>query len=215
MICACLFDLDGTLVDTELLWAESLASELAALGQPLRHEEAVRIVYGRSWEDVYAGLHGRVPGLPSKRDMERRLGSRLRVLRAGRDISIGGSVRLLRSLAAVHPVCIVSGSPRADVEEMAQLLDIGACLRFVLGAEDYAPGKPDPACFLEAARRLGLAPADCVVFEDSAAGVRAAKAAGMRCVALVRDGAPAQDVGAADVRLDDLWKFRPDMLPDA
>jgi beta-phosphoglucomutase-like phosphatase (HAD superfamily) len=110
-------------------------------------------------------------------------------------------------------VAIVSGSPRVDVQDGVELLGIAPLLRFFLGSEDYPRGKPDPAGFLLAAQRLGAAPADCLVFEDSAAGVRAARAAGMRCVALARPGAPAQDLSDADLVLNDLGGFSPDALP--
>jgi beta-phosphoglucomutase-like phosphatase (HAD superfamily) len=104
-------------------------------------------------------------------------------------------------------VIIVSGSPHADVEEAVRLLDVTAHVRFVLGAEDYTPGKPSPAGFLLGASRLGVAPANCLVFEDSHAGVTAAKSAGMWCVALARNGTHAQDLSAADWVLADLAGF--------
>ena len=92
---------------------------------------------------------------------------------------------------------------------------VGPLLSFSIAAEDYTRGKPDPECFLLAARRLAVPPAQCMVFEDSAAGVRAAKAAGMACVALVREGRPRQDVSAADLVVRDLTDFDPDCLnPD-
>jgi len=208
-----MFDLDGTLQDSEVLWVEATEELMAELGHPLPHADALDIVYGRSWTDVYDTLRCRVPGLRlSRGDMETALSVRMKALRSRRDIRVPGSVDLLLRLAAANPVCVVSGSPRADVAEAVAFLGIGARLRFYLGAEDYSPGKPDPACFLAAARRLNVPPPDCVVFEDSRAGVLAAKAAGMACVALARDGAPAQDLSAADLRMRDLAAFRTEML---
>ncbi len=93
-----------------------------------------------------------------------------------------------------------------------RLLEAEPHVRFVLGAEDYAPGKPSPAGFLEGARRLGVPPQECLVFEDSAAGIAAARAAGMRCVALDRPGAYPQDLSAADWVLSDLAQFSVDAL---
>lgn len=210
---AFMFDLDGTLQDSEVLWVEATDLLLREIGHPLPYSDVLSIVYGISWHDVYAALRRRIPALRmSREDMEAELSLRMQERRRERDIRIHGSVALLRRLAASHAVCVVSGSPRADVAAAIAFLEIGPCLRFHLGAEDYSPGKPDPACFLAAARRLAVPPADCVVFEDSRAGVLAAKAAGMRCVALVRDGAPAQDVSAADLRLADLNDFDPGQL---
>jgi sugar-phosphatase len=129
-------------------------------------------------------------------------------LRETRDIRIPGSIALLERLAESHPVAIVSGSPRTDLDDAVQRLGIGDRLSFTLAAEDYAPGKPHPAGYLAAARRLDLPPEKCLVFEDSAAGVRSARDAGMACVALQRDGAPAQDTTGADLVLADLAAFR-------
>jgi len=131
----------------------------------------------------------------------------MRKLPTESDVQIAGSVKLLVRLAAEHPVAIVSGSPREDIADSIALMGIGPFVHFFLGAEDYHPGKPDPACFLLAAQRMQVDPSACLVFEDSAAGVRAAKAAGMSCVALARPDAPRQDVATADLVLDDLGKF--------
>lgn len=208
MIRAFFFDLDGTLLDTEVLWVRATRAFLQAHRADCTPEEASELVYGRSWRDVYAEMARRFPQADCGMD---RAGAEMRVylqrLRDETDVRIAGSVELLARLAAEHPVAIVSGSPRADIADSVALMGVGPFVRFFLGAEDYAPGKPDPACYLMAAERMGVAPADCLVFEDSSAGVRAAKAAGMQCVALVRPGAPRQDVTLADLVLDNLAKF--------
>jgi len=125
-------------------------------------------------------------------------------LREGRNVIIEGSVSLLKRLARDMPVCIVSGSPRADIEAAIDLMGIRGELEFAIAAEDYGPGKPDPTCFKMAAEQLDVEPEGCIVFEDSAAGILAAKAAGMTCVALARPGLPEQDVAAADSVVESL-----------
>lgn len=209
------FDLDGTLVDTEILWIRAIRDFLLRRGIPCAQEEAVKLVYGRSWNDVYAEMARRFPHAveAGHERVSAELRTHHRRLRAETDVRIAGSVELLVRLAAAHPVAIVSGSPRQDIADNVEVLGVAPFLRFFLGAEDYHPGKPDPACFLLAAQRMPVEPSACVVFEDSAAGVRAAKAAGMACVALARPDAPRQDVAPADLILDDLAKFEIGMLP--
>lgn len=207
---AFIFDLDGTLVDTELLWAEAMRAFLSDRNCPCSKEALLRIVFGRSWTDIYRDITERFPLLASTSAQD--TGAILRTyylrLREGVDgVIIASSATLLKSLSRQHPVIIVSGSPRKDVEEAVRLLEASDAVRFILGAEDYTPGKPSPAGFLLGARKLGVEPKNCLVFEDSCAGVTAAKAAGMWCVALARPGAHPQDLSAADWVLADLSAF--------
>jgi len=83
------------------------------------------------------------------------------------------------------PFAVVSGSPRASLLRTLEALGLSAKFEAVLGAEDYARGKPDPEPFLRAAELLGVAPARCLVFEDAEAGIKAAEAAGMLWVRVV------------------------------
>lgn len=212
---AVIFDLDGTLVDTELLWAGALRDYLAHRGCVCSKSRILDIVFGRSWSDIYHAVIALQPSLAkvSSADMAIDLRTYYVRLRAqGDDIVIASSARLLKKLASAYPVIIVSGSPRADIEEAVSLLGAEPHVRFVLGAEDYAPGKPSPAGFLEGARRLGVPPQECLVFEDSQAGIAAARSAGMRCVALSRPCAHPQDLSEADWVLSDLEQFSVDAL---
>ena len=214
MIKAAIFDLDGTLIDSEMLWVESLWLCLGDMGASISIGEATDIVYGRSWIAICEDLRARFPELDIDIDaLEKEMSVRMMRLQREREtIVIGGSVRLLKALSVSMPVCIVSGSPVGDIERALDLLNIHADIDFFLGASDYPIGKPDPSGFLMAAERMGIPPAECVVFEDSTAGVRAAKNAGMICVALSRPAAPPQDVSAADLIIEDLGNLDIDAL---
>ncbi len=213
MIQAYFFDLDGTLVDTEILWVEAMEQLAHDHGCSLTRDQALQMVYGISWPGVFERFRAQFPGLTWTLDeMGVMLAPYFNRLRDERDILIPGSIRLLRKLAETTPVAIVSGSYRADVETAIRHMDIGAVITFYLGHEDYAPGKPHPACYVTAAQKLGVAPEHCVVFEDSDAGLHAAKDAGMYGVALARPGRPGQEYSRADIILSDLAEFKPEML---
>jgi sugar-phosphatase len=168
------------------------------------------MVYGRSWRDIYADIIARFPSLAHISGRQMAGGLRVYYVeqcKQADSIIIPSSVALLKSLAEDYPVIVVSGSPHDDVAEAVRLMGAEASVRFVLGAEDYSPGKPSPAGFLLGAKQLGVAPEHCVVFEDSWAGVTSAKAAGMTCVALSRPTENPQDLAAADWVVSDLAMF--------
>lgn len=207
------FDLDGTLVDTEILWVEAMELLAGDHGYTLTREQSLDMVYGISWPGVYERFCQHFPEFRwSLDEMGVVLATYFNRLRDERNILIPGSISLLRQLSKTHPVAIVSGSYRSDVEMAVQLMEVGHLIAFFLGHEDYAPGKPHPACYVTAAQKLGVSPGHCVVFEDSTAGLCAAKDAGMYGVALSRPGRPGQDYTRADLVLNDLSKFRPDLL---
>lgn len=213
MIQAYFFDMDGTLVDTEILWVEAMETLAREHNYPLSYDESLEMVYGVSWPEVFDRFRRLHPELPWTLDeMGALLAPYFMRLRESRDVRIQSSIALLRQLAAEYPVAVVSGSYRADIEAAIEIMQIGDIVKFYLGHEDYHPGKPHPACYLRAAEIAGIAPANCVVFEDSSAGITAAKDAGMHGVALARPGRPAQDYSRADLILNDLAKFSPDML---
>ena len=207
------FDMDGTLLDTEILWVEAVELVAAAHGYSVSREESLDMVYGIAWPEVYAKFRNRFPELSwSMEEMGAMLAPYFLELRSSRDVRIHGTIALIERLAATHPVAVVSGSYKADIEAGIAIAGVGDKISFYLGHEDYAPGKPHPACYMLAAQRAGVPPERCVVFEDSSAGIQAAKDAGAKGVALARPGRPAQDLSRADLVLDDLSRFQASML---
>jgi HAD superfamily hydrolase (TIGR01509 family) len=92
----------------------------------------------------------------------------------------------LRFAAARAPVAIVSAAARSEIDPVVAASGIGDAIALIVSQDDVANGKPDPECYLTAARLLGVEPSEMLVFEDTDVGVAAAKAAGARVVGLTR-----------------------------
>ena len=176
-------------------------------GYRLDRSKIREIVYGRSQTDVSADLYELFPDFDPE-ELRQRTGHFHSQISGQEDIRIHSSIALLKKLSADYPVAVVSGSPRDAVSDYVELISASEHISFLFGSEDYNPGKPDPTCYLMAAEKLGIDPARCLVFEDSTVGVQAAKAAGMSCIALKREGMPYQDFTTADLVLSDLDQFR-------
>lgn len=208
-----IFDLDGTLLDTELVWIAVMERLFATHDICVTHEQVVKIVCGRAASDIYldavAISNGKLSDMAA---IAMEAYSYFEEMKEATDIRINGSIELLKRLSKTAPVCIASGSPRAVIEEGIRHMGVEENVSFFLGSEDYAEGKPNPTVFLLAAEKLGVEPKDCVVFEDSCPGVTAAKRAGMKCVAIVLPNHPKQDVSQADVILDDLSKYTDELI---
>ena len=201
------FDLDGTLVDTETPWTRAIVAFLSDRGVSATEDDIAPIVCGRSWYDIHSELHSRYGALPKADPAADAVKLRPyydRIVTDPKSIVIESSVAFLKKVASFAPVAIVSGSPRADVWDIARTCEIADLLEFVLGTEDYPRGKPAPDSFLRAASMLEVDASECVVVEDSTAGVKAGRAAGMHVLALNRNEKVPQDLTGATWLVKDL-----------
>ncbi|MFG2727082.1 HAD family hydrolase [Streptomyces canus] len=180
-----IFDLDGTLVDSEPNYYEAGRQTLAEHGVPdftwTDHERYVGISTQETvtrWKSLY-GLRASVPELLADKN-RRYLGL------AGTATRAYPEMRQFVELLAGEgvPMAVASGSSPEAIAAILAGTGLDAYLRTTVSADEVAHGKPAPDVFLEAARRLGADPADCVVLEDAAPGAVAAHAAGMRCIAI-------------------------------
>ena len=204
---AFLFDLDGTLIDSEMLWARAIVDWLADRGQHTTVEAFAPLVFGRSWLDIHATIHAEFPGLGRQTPIEDARTLRPYYARLATDpaqLVIPGSIDFFREAARLAPCVIVSGSPHDDVIAAAELCGIRHLVKFVLGGEDYGRGKPAPDGFLQAASLLDVDASECVVVEDSTAGVAAGRAAGMRVVGLDRNRMVQQNFSGCEWLVHDL-----------
>lgn len=180
-----IFDLDGTLVDSEPNYYEAGRQTLAEHGVPdftwTDHERYVGISTQETvtrWKSLY-GLRASVPELLADKN-RRYLELARTATRAYPEMR--KFVELLAGEAV--PMAVASGSSPEAIDAILAGTGLDAYLRTTVSADEVAHGKPAPDVFLEAARRLGADPADCVVLEDAAPGAAAAHAAGMRCIAI-------------------------------
>jgi beta-phosphoglucomutase len=200
---AAVFDFDGVIVDSEPLHFASLRDALAGEGVDITREEyfehllayddrsAIRIALERHGQraeperldriqQAKVALFGeRIPGMPV----------------------FPGAREVIRALAARLPLAIASGARHEEIEEVLTGIGLRDAFVAVVGAEDAAHTKPDPAPYLEAARLLvgrapGLLPGECVALEDSVPGVLSARGAGMKVVGVAHSYPPAK-LGAA------------------
>lgn len=180
-----LFDLDGTLVDSEPNYFEATRRTLAAHGVTgfdwARHTDFIGIGTLESLQALAAeyGVGAPVDGLLDATNRHY-----LELARAGTPVFPEMRTFVERLYAEGVPMAVASGSSPAAIEAVLAGTGLDAYLTTLVSAEEVERGKPAPDVFLEAARRLGAEPGSCVVVEDAAPGAAAAHAAGMRCLAL-------------------------------
>ncbi|MGW5266106.1 HAD family hydrolase [Microbispora sp. NPDC004025] len=185
---AVLFDMDGTLVDTEGLWWDACVEVAGGLGSPLGKADR-KALYGLSVEDAALHITAALdtaggPGGPGAPAVEAMLTDAFTARLGSGVTTLPGAVALLEALrAAGVPAGLVSASPRPVVDLVLETVG-GHRFRLSVAAGDSARNKPAPDPYLAAAARLGVDPAACVAIEDSPTGVASARAAGCAVIAV-------------------------------
>lgn len=192
------FDCDGVLVDSEPLSNRALADTLREHGLDLTVEQTTDEFMGRSWKACEARI-GELLGRPAPPGLRERY-------EAARDAAFARDLRPVPGIAMAVDAVAASGAATCvassgDHRKMRMTLGMTGLLeRFdgrIFSATEVEHGKPAPDLFLHAARRMGFAPDDCVVVEDSPIGVQAARAAGMRVLGFA-GRTPAERLAHAD-----------------
>ncbi|GAA4868387.1 HAD family phosphatase [Kitasatospora terrestris] len=180
---AVLFDMDGTLVDTEHLWWQAAAELAAELDLTLTDADLPEVL-GRAVEHTAAHLHRTSNTSRPEAELVDRLNDSFTAKVAADVVPRPGALALLTELHdAAVPTALVSASPRRVVDLVLDTLGTH-WFTTTLAAEDTPATKPDPAPYLAAAARLGLDPAACVAVEDTPTGVASAHAAGCAVLAV-------------------------------
>ena len=213
MIKAVIFDLDGVLVDSEPFSEEASNRALAEHGIRITAEERKR-AFGRRDMDSYRDyIRARGldldPGEINRRKVEIYSG-----LIKGKLKPIPGARELVERLRKRGmPFALASSGTPGKIRATLTEIGFGRLFSVIITAEDISRGKPDPEIFLGAAEKLRVRPADCLVVEDSQAGVEAAKKANMKCIALRSKNTFGQDLSEADKIVNSLEEIKLDKGP--
>jgi len=177
---AYIFDCDGTLADTMGLhyeaWKMALAPHGADLPEDLYYEWG-----GRPTREIVEALNEMQGLFMDPETMVHHKEGLYHQLLPGVQ-PIEAVVAIARSLHGKKPLAVASGGGRRSVQATLQGLGLIHLFDTIVTSEDYKNGKPSPDPYLEAARRLGVAPSGCLVFEDTEIGRQSAEAAGMQCI---------------------------------
>jgi len=189
MLKAVLWDMDGTLVDSEqlhwLAWKEVMDAE----GVPVTYQ-LFRDTFGQRNDTIIPLMLG---GQATSEAVMRISGAKesayRRMVREGGIAEIDGAIDWVKRLHAQGwRQAIASAAPRANVDAIVEVLGLSECFEAAVAAEDVMRGKPDPRVFLLAAERLGVTSSRSIVVEDGRAGVEGARRAGMRSIGIAREG---------------------------
>ncbi len=206
---ASIFDMDGLLLDSEILWHEAEIEILGDLGVPLSGD-GCRSTKGMFVDEVTEYWHARYPWTgPTPADVAVAIVDRVIALMLAKGELKPGAAHAIALCADRNlPVAVASSSQYRLIDTALAHFGLRQHFELVHSAEDEEWGKPHPAVFLTAAAKLGAAPGRCLVWEDAPAGVVAAKAASMVCIAVPEQGEEHHPAfGLADLVLGSLLEM--------
>jgi HAD superfamily hydrolase (TIGR01509 family) len=210
---AVVFDLDGVLIQSEEVWDE--VREAYVRGRGGRYDDEIqRAMMGMSSPEWSLFLHDEA-GVP---DPPQAINAEVvrRMLAAYRDHLplLPGAVEAVRRVAERFPLALASSSNRELIDTVLEVAGLARYFRATVSSEEVARGKPAPDVYLEAARRLDVEPTRCAAVEDSQGGIRAARSAGMRVVAIPNSSYPPDEasLALADVTLCSLDELTVDAV---
>ena len=213
MIEAVVFDLDGVLLDSEQVWDE-VREELVKERGGRWHEQAQTEMMGMSSGEWSRYMHDELDLPEPPEEISAEVVRRLDEVYRKRLPLIDGAHEAVERLAARWPLGLASSSNREVIDLVLDLSGLARYFRVTVSSEEVPRGKPAPDVYLEAARGLGVPPDRCTAVEDSHNGIRSAKAAGMRVIAIPNQHYPPgkEALALADVTLGSLAELTPSIV---
>ena len=213
MIDGVVFDLDGVLLDSEQVWDET-REELVRERGGRWHDQAQRDMMGMSSLEWSSYMHDELGLEHAPEEISAEVVRRLEARYRERLPLLPGAREAVERLAAHWPLALASSSNRELIDLALELMGVEQLFRATVSSEEVARGKPAPDVYLEAARRLGIEPTRAAAIEDSHNGIRSAKAAGMRVVAIPNPHFPPGDeaLAEADVVVPGVASLTPAMI---
>ncbi len=218
---ALIFDFDGVIADSEPIHFDGFAKVLKGIGVELERDDYYEKYLGFDDHDGFAAVMADRSMDCSEERIDELTAQKTKIVQEIIRNSIQalpGAVELIHAAAnAGLPIAICSGALREEIELALECIGAGEQFKLIVAARDVAHGKPDPEGYLLAAARLAectgldIAPAKCVVIEDSPAGIASGKAAGMKVLA-VKTSYPADALIEADAIADTLADVTVDSL---
>ncbi len=210
---ACVFDMDGVLIDTEPVWRQVERDVFARVGVALTDDQ-LRDTWGMRIEEVVEHWYQQRPwnGIRPQAVQREIIREMVEYVRRDGVPMVGALEAIGIARAAGLRIAIASSSSRELIDAVIDRLGVGELIDAVCTADDEVRGKPDPAVYLSAAQALDVVPTLCVAIEDSPVGVSAAVAAGMRCIGVRSHGELSGDISHAHVVIDSLVELTPAML---
>jgi len=216
VIQAVVFDLDGVIVDSEQVWVEVREEYVRGLGleYPAGATRAMMGMSSPEWSGYLAETLG-VPGSPA--EINDAIVERMLVRYGTEPPLIPGAVEAVRRMAERWPIGIASSSNPELIEAVVRAAGIEDVVRVALSSEHVGRGKPAPDVYLGVVRLLGVQPAATAAIEDSEPGLRSAKAAGLRVIAVpnLHFPPPAEALALADVVLATIDELTVDVVEPA
>ena len=208
MIEAVVFDLDGVLVDSEHVWDE-VREELARERGGRWHDRAQADMMGMSSTEWSHYMRDVIGLSESPEEINAEVVRRMEARYAEHLPLIEGATEAVARLAGSFRLALASSSNRTIIDAVLARAELAELFDVTVSSEEVSRGKPAPDVFLEAARRLGIPPERCAAVEDSANGIRAAHAAGMRVIAIPnrRYPPPVEALALAGVILESLTEL--------